>query len=396
MISEKKPQVELVERLHSLFPDNSHPVTAVRAPGRVNLIGEHTDYNAGYVLPAAIDREVSMAAQARDDDLCCIHSVNFGDVASFSLRSIAFNRESTWLNYPQGVAAMLLQAGYPVQGMNAVVYGTVPIGAGLSSSAAIEVASALAFSYTGGFTVPEDDLIRLCQKAENVFVGMSCGIMDQSISVLGKKGHALLIDCRTLDRQLVRLPADDVRIVVCDTRVERRLVASEYNLRRQQCEEGVRLLSSCLPEIEALRDVRLDQFAEHCGVLPEAIASRCQHVIEENGRVLQAVQAMAAGDLEALGELFAASHRSLRDLYEVSCPELNLMVELATSVPGVVASRMTGGGFGGCTVNLVKTEAIEDLRRVIEEAYPRATGITPAVYVCEAADGAGEYAASEG
>jgi len=352
------------------------------------LIGEHTDYNDGFVLPAAIDRSTWIAVQARDDEQCCFHSLNYDSSACFSLASLAFDHEVQWINYPQGVASMLAEAGYPLRGLNAVIYGTVPLGAGLSSSAAIEVASALAFSKAGAFEVPAGDLIRLCQKAENVFVGNSCGIMDQSISVLGKKGHALLIDCRSLDSRLVRMPGDDVKLVVCDTKVERCLVASEYNLRRQQCEEGVRLLSARLPGIKALRDVTLDQLNEYRWLLPDVIARRCEHVIRENARVEQTVVAMEAGDLVTVGELFAASHQSLRDLYEVSCPQLDAMVEIASRVPGVLASRMTGGGFGGCTVNLVRSDAVDRLRSEVETAYARATGITPAVYVCEAGDGA--------
>lgn len=391
MIPGNQVPEQLVGELRSRFPGANRPIEVVRAPGRVNLIGEHTDYNDGFVLPAAIDRAVWIALQACEDDQCCFHSINYGSTACFSLSELAFSRRVQWINYPQGVAVMLLQAGYPLRGLNAVVYGTVPLGAGLSSSAAIEVASALAFSRAGDFAILDDHLIRLCQKAENVFVGNSCGIMDQSISVLGKRGCALLIDCRSLEHRLVCLPGDDIKLVVCDTKVERSLVASEYNLRRQQCEEGARLLSTRMPGVIALRDVSIDGFAEHRDVLPEVIARRCEHVIRENARVEQAVAAMESGDLESLGRLFAASHQSLRDLYQVSCRELDVMVELANQVPGVIASRMTGGGFGGCTVNLVKAEAVDKLRTLVKEAYPSATGIEPAVYVCEADDGAAVY-----
>ncbi|HOF88827.1 MAG TPA: galactokinase [Armatimonadota bacterium] len=360
-----------------------------RAPGRVNLIGEHTDYNDGFVLPAAIDREVLLAARpgrARDVTL---HALDCDGYSAFSLDEIGYDTAESWSNYLRGVCYVLEEADYHLRGADIVFAGDVPIGSGLSSSAALEVAAALAFLTLAEYDVPGPEIARLCQRAENAFVGNRCGIMDQFISVLGQPGHALLIDCRTLDYQPYPIPAG-VRIVIGDTGVRRGLVESAYNERREQCEAGVAILEKVLPGINALRDVLPTQLEAHRDLLPEIVYRRCRHVVSENARVLQAVKAMAAGDLPELGRLLNASHDSLRGDYAVSCPELDALVEIARRQPGVYGSRMTGAGFGGCTVSLVAKEHAEAFVAAVGPAYTTATGLHPQIYVCQASAGAEE------
>jgi galactokinase len=362
------------------------PVAVVRAPGRVNLIGEHTDYNDGYVLPVAVDRSVLVAAAPRDDRQVVIHALDFGASVAFSLDDIEHDQVNTWSNYQRGVAYFLEEQGIELSGLNAVVIGDVPIGSGLSSSAAVEVSTAYAWQILVGFRMSRVGLALLCQRAESEFVGMNCGIMDQFVSALGQRDHALLIDCRSLEYQPVPLPAG-AAVVVADTRKQRGLMDSEYNTRRRECEEGVQILQRYLPQVQALRDVSTDQFAEYQGQLPENVRRRCRHIVYENERVLRGVAALQAGDLVAFGRLMNESHASLRDDYEVSCPELDIMAEAAWKVEGVYGSRMTGAGFGGCTVSLVAEEAVESFRNRVAAAYEEATDIVPQIYVCRAEDG---------
>jgi len=360
-----------------------------RAPGRVNIIGEHTDYNEGFVLPAAIDRAVYMGVRphgGRQVNLC---SVNFHARSTFSLDEIGYDAEQSWSNYLRGVCYVLEEADYHLRGAEVYFISDVPIGSGLSSSAALEVATATAFLALAEYEVPGPEIARLCQRAENEFVGMRCGIMDQMISVMGKAGHALLIDCRSLESRAIPVPAG-VKLVISDTGVRRGLASSEYNTRRGQCEEGVKLLQQVLPGITALRDVTPAQLEVHKDLLPEKVYRRCRHVVTEDARVLDAVQAMEAGDLARLGPLLNESHESLKNDYEVSCPELDLMAELARKQPGVYGSRMTGAGFGGCTISLVADECIRDFVRAVGRAYEEATGLQWMIYVSEASDGAGE------
>ena len=361
-----------------------------RAPGRVNLIGEHTDYNDGFVMPVAIDREVMIVASPRDDPTVHAYSINFDCLTEFALHTIEFDADHPWSNYLRGVAYFLLEAGVKLRGMNAVVIGDVPVGSGLSSSAALEVASAVAFQGLDGFRMSRPELALLCQRAENEFVGARCGIMDQFISCLGQAGSALFIDCRSLDHRAIPLNRPDIQIVVCDTEVKRTLVASEYNLRREQCEQGVALLKQHLPEITALRDVSVEQWRQYSQHVPSPVKERCAHVIEENDRVLLSVQALEGGDLAAFGTLMNDSHTSLRDQYQVSCPELDALVESAQAVPGVLGSRMTGAGFGGCTVSLVEANAVSEFRERVSADFERQFGRRPPIYVCAASAGAGE------
>jgi len=357
------------------------PSLLVAAPGRVNLIGEHTDYNDGFVLPAAIDRHVVIAARPRDDNQVRIHAVDFGRSASFSLEDIRYDERERWSNYERGVAWALLSEGYTLGGMDAAIISSVPIASGLSSSAAIEVATAFAFQLLGDLDLDGVRRALLCQKAENEFVGMQCGIMDQYIVSLGKRDHALLIDCRSLDCELVPLPAG-CSVVICNTKKRRGLVDSEYNTRRQECEKGARILG-----VRALRDVTPEMFSRRAGELDEVTRKRCRHVVTENQRTLDAVQALREGDIRRFGQLMNASHISLRDDYEVSCFELDAMVEAAWKQDGVIGARMTGAGFGGCTVNLVREEAVSSFVENVGWEYEKVTGFTPEIYVCQAEEG---------
>ena len=374
----------LRRRFRQLF--DTEAAVVVRAPGRVNLIGEHTDYNDGYVLPVAIDRSVLLAASPRPDRRVIVHALDFDQRAEFFLDDITRDTEHPWSNYQRGVAWVLQSEEFTLPGLNVALISDVPIGAGLSSSAAVEVAAAYAWRVLGKLELDLVRLALLCQRAENEFVGMSCGIMDQFISALGQRDSALLIDCRRLDYELVPIPARTA-IIVADTRVRRELVASEYNARRRECEEGVRLLQRYLPGITALRDVSPVQFAEHQDRLPDVVRRRCRHVVHENDRVLRAVAALRAGDVGTFGQLMNESHTSLRDDYQVSCPELDALVEAAWRVEGVYGSRMTGAGFGGCTVSLVDESVVGAFRERVAAAYQAATGTAPEIYVCRAEAG---------
>ncbi|MGE5587891.1 MAG: galactokinase [Clostridia bacterium] len=379
---------------HEGAASSLHVVNVVRAPGRVNLIGEHTDYNDGFVLPAAIDRDVMMAARPRADRTVRVFSLDYGEGTEFTLDDIQYDRVHAWTNYVRGTLDALMKRGLPVTGMDLVVTGDVPRGAGLSSSAALETATAVAARTVGGFALEGSELALACQEAENRFVGVKCGIMDQFASALGKAGHALFIDCRSHGYQLVPVPSG-YRIVICDSGVRRGLRDSEYNLRRGQCEEAVRLLKAHLPHVRALRDVSGEEFAALKGKLPEDVRRRAAHVIAENERVTRGVMALREGRVEDFGRLMMESHSSLARLYEVSCPELDLLVDIAVSCPGVAGARMTGAGFGGCTVNLVREEAVDVFTETVASRYagrvdPSRLSAPPQVYVCEAADGAGE------
>ncbi|HYY69205.1 MAG TPA: galactokinase [Terriglobales bacterium] len=358
-----------------------------RAPGRVNLIGEHTDYNDGFVMPAAIDFYTWAAAGARPDRKIRVYSENFKQCAEMDLDNPPTRRRGHWSDYVFGVVMLLLRSGRQLRGANLLLDGQVPIGAGLSSSASVEVASGYALLDGAGLTIDGIELAKLCQRAENEFVGARCGIMDQFIACHGGQGNALLLDCRSLEYRRLPLPGD-IRLVICNTMVKHDHASGEYNARREECEAGVRLLAQALPKVRALRDVTLAELEAHESLLLPRIYRRCRHVVSENQRVLDAAQALARADLAGFGKLMAESHRSLRDDYEVSCPELDLMVELASRLPGVWGSRMTGGGFGGCIINLVKRENTASFQRTLAEEYRKATGRIPEIYVTTASDGA--------
>ena len=363
------------------------PDVIARAPGRVNLIGEHTDYNDGFVFPVAINRDVYVAARATRDGRARLYAANFRRRTEFPLEDIRHHPSERWSHYERGVVLMLQRAGHAVGGFQAAIDGDVPSGAGLSSSAAVEVATATALKALFGLKLDLVQMAVLCQKAENEFVGVNSGIMDQFISALGRRGAALLVDCRSLEHRHVPL-AGDVQIVVADTAVKRGLVDSEYNSRRAECEEAVRLLAARLPGVRALRDVSLADFEPLAGELPDVVRRRARHVISENERVLESVRALEAGDLSTFGRLMYESHASLRDDYQVTVPQLDVLVDAARNVPGMLGSRMTGAGFGGCTVSLMETGAVDEFLRLVPDHYRRQTGIDPRVYVCQVVDGA--------
>jgi galactokinase len=375
---------QVLESFRTRFGTSS---TVYRAPGRVNLIGEHTDYNDGFVLPAAIGFCCWVAVARRSDRKLVVHSENFNETVEASLDSLAHPGKKHWANYPLSVAWALEQSGKRLSGADLFIAGEVPLGAGLSSSAAIEVAVGFALLNQSRYEVDRTELAKLCQRAENEFVGARVGIMDQFVSCHGRAGHALLLDCRSLEFELVKLPAG-VQLVICNTMVKHEISSGEYNTRRTECEEGVRKLRRVLPRIRALRDVTLAQLENHRGLLDPKAYARCRHVITENARVMKAVEAFKNGDFQALGILMRDSHRSLRDDYEVSCSELDLMTEIAVAQRGVIGARMTGGGFGGCTINLVETGAVDEFKRQVSAHYFEKTSRRPEIYVSSASEGA--------
>jgi len=362
---------------------------AFRAPGRVNLIGEHTDYNDGFVMPVAINFSTFVTLTPFDERKLQIFSENLQKQVDFDLDEVDPQPRKDWSDYVIGVAVMLQRSGHSLDGAKLRIRGEVPIGSGLSSSAALEVATACALVANSDLEISRIELAKLCRQAENEFVGARVGIMDQFVSLHGAAGKALMLDCRSLEYQLLPL-SDQAHLIVCNTMVKHELASSEYNQRRAQCEAGVKHLSASLPNITALRDVSMEQLDKYGSDLSDIIYRRCRHVISENQRVLAAARALEEHDLQAFGKLMYESHASLRDDYEVSCRELDTMVELAREVEGVYGARMTGGGFGGCTVNLVANEHVDEFKRRIAAGYEQATGLKPEIFVCEAADGAGE------
>ncbi|MFN2493083.1 MAG: galactokinase [Pyrinomonadaceae bacterium] len=365
------------------------PARVFSAPGRVNLIGEHTDYNDGFVFPMSIDRRTFVAAAAVDEPRVRVRSLNFNEEALFRLDDERSGSSQGWPAYVEGVYRILLESS-ELKGADLAISSQVPIGAGLSSSAALEMSVGVALLSLSGRPV---DLVQLAlagQKAEHVYVRTKSGIMDQLAVAFGQTGHALLIDCRSLQITPVRLKISDHAIVICNTKVKHELASSAYNERRHECEQGVELLRKGLPAIRALRDISVADLDKYKSLLPDTIFRRCRHVVTENERTLLAVEALQQGNTRDLGELMLSSHRSLRDDYEVSCAELDMMVEIAMSHDRVAGARMTGGGFGGCTVNLVQEDAIDSFKQSVAYAYERKTGIDPAIQVVEASDGVRE------
>ena len=361
------------------------------APGRVNLIGEHTDYNEGFVLPMAIDRATFVAGAVRDDRRVRVHSVNFDESAEFDLDVEGRGRRGLWLDYVEGVARELEKRGaLSLRGADLMISSDVPLGAGLSSSAALEVSTGFAMLSLSDVKIDPKELALAAQAAEHNYVGANVGIMDQFIAVMGKRGHALLIDCRSLETTQIPIGASEVVVAICDTRVKHEIASSEYNTRRRECERGVEILREWLPQVRALRDVSVEDFERYENHLPEPVRRRCRHIVTENARTLLAAEALRDGHTEEMGRLMFLSHKSLRDDYEVSCAELDTMVEIASGVKGVLGARMTGGGFGGCTVNLVFRASLDEFQKEIESGYKRATKLDPFIYIAEASDGAKE------
>lgn len=376
-------QVRVTEAFNGRF--HNPPAFIARAPGRVNLIGEHTDYNDGFVLPMAIDRAIWIAARPRADRIVRLHSLDFAETAVFSLDDL--QKGTGWAEYVKGVAWALQEAGYAAHGWEGVVAGDVPKGAGLSSSAALELAAARVFQALGGWEWNPAQMALLAQKAENQWVGVNCGIMDQMISAAGQAGHALLIDCRSLATEQVPLPPTvdgaQTAVVILDTATRRGLVDSAYNERRRQCETAAAYFG-----VQALRDVSITDFLAAEDELDPLTRRRARHVVTENLRTLNAAKAMQNADAALLGQLMNESHASLRDDFEVSSQALNVMVQLAQAQAGCYGARMTGAGFGGCAVALVHGEKAEGFATAVAAAYQSATDLTPGIYVCRPAGGA--------
>jgi galactokinase len=382
----------LIEQFHHIF--GRLPLVAARAPGRVNLLGEHVDYNDGLVLPAAIDREVHLVAAPRSDYLVSLAALDLEQRVEFRLADLDGRQDAYgeplpgWAYYPAGVAWALRAAGLAVTGLDAAYTSDVPIGAGLSSSAAVEVGFGVLWQALGGWRLPPLRLAQHCQQAENGYVGLSCGLMDQFASACGQAGHALLFDTRSLEWSSVPLP-EGLSIIIADSGVRRSLTHSGYNERRATCKQAVDSLQRFMPAIRSLRDVPPTEFAAYAPYIDEIPRKRAEHVIKEIARVESMVRAMQRRDLQAIGALMYAGHASLRNLYEVSTTELDTLVELSRGLPGIIGARLTGAGFGGCTVNLVETTQAEAFITGLRAGYCTATGREVQVYLCQASPGAG-------
>ena len=351
-----------------------------RAPGRVNLIGEHTDYNDGYVLPTPIDRHVYVAALPRTDDRFRVYAADFHQRKEFTVRGTQPDPDRPWSNYVQGVVKVLREEGHSLKGADMVVTGDVPLGAGLSSSAAVLIATLRAIQGMNGLELDPVETAYLGKRAENEFIGVRCGIMDHFVACLGEHGRALFVDCRTNEHRLIDMQPTH-RVVIVNTMVQRKLADSAYNERRAQCVEAVSIISKHDPEVKALRDVSPEKLVEHWGTLPAVIQQRARHVVTENQRVLDAVGYLEMGDVEGLGDLMYDSHESLRYDYGVSCEELDALVDATMDMDEVVGARMTGAGFGGCTVNLVEAGYVAEFIKLIKERYYRATAKQADVYL---------------
>lgn len=365
----------------------SDPDIVVTVPGRVNIVGEHTDYNDGLVLPTAIDRTIIMAGRRRTDERLQIFSADFQQYVDVPLEGLTFDDRHLWSNYIKGVAQMYLASGYSISGADLYMRGNIPIAAGLSSSAAIEVASAIVFSKLNEVGISKHDLVRLARNAEIDFVGVRCGIMDQFVLVMGRKHHVLFLDCESLEYQYVPFPPS-VSLIICDTGVRRELVHSAYNQRRVECEEAVRQLSVCFPHVSSLRHVSSEELRNAESRLDATLRKRARHVITENERVVQSVEALKRNDLHELGKLMIESHMSLRDDYEVSCHELDQFVDIAVKSDGVYGARMTGAGFGGCGIAIVDSRKVESLVERLPSEYPGNAGRPLTIYVASPDDGA--------
>ena len=359
-----------------------------RAPGRDKLIGEHTDYNDGFVFPAAIDLFTWVAVAPRGDGRVRVHSEEFGESVEFELGAPPQQGDARWSRYISGVALMVQRDGHRLNGANLLIRGEVPIGAGVSSSAALEIAAGFALLSNSGAAMEGRKLAQLCQKAENEIIGARVGIMDQLASACCIADHALLLDCRSLEFRSLPLPSR-IRLVICNTMVKRELAGSAYNTRRAECEQGVQFLAQRFPQVRALRDATMEQLETCRAAMPETVFRRCRHVITEDERVLRAAEALEQNRLEDLRRAMAESHRSLREDYEVSCAELDLLVQLANQERGVHGARMTGAGFGGCTINLVEASEADEFQEHVSAGYRQRTGMKPDIYICHAADGVG-------
>jgi galactokinase len=357
-----------------------------RSPGRVNLIGEHTDYNEGFVLPAAIDKDILFGITPRDDNKVSIFSIDFDQVVQLEINNIQ-KSEKIWANYLLGVIDQLKKTKKKINGFNCSFGGDIPIGSGLSSSAAIEAGLAFALNHIYDLRIDKQEMVKLAQRSENEFVGVHCGIMDQFINIFGKANHVLKLDCRSLNFEFYPFNSEEHKIVLFDTHVKHSLAATEYNLRRRQCEEGVKILQHHYPEIKSLRDAKKEKLIKHQREFNCKVFDRCLYVVEENERVEKACDALTKNDFEEFGMHMIFSHEGLRDKYEVSCRELDYLVEICSVQEGILGSRMMGGGFGGCTINLIKNDYVRETSKIISEEYKITFGREPGVYVCKIVDG---------
>lgn len=359
----------------------------VRSPGRINLIGEHTDYNDGYVMPAAIDRQIVVAMDLAADDHSTLYSVKHNEFFSFHTANPGRVTSPLWANYLLGVVRKFLDLGKAVKPFNCVIDGDVPTGAGLSSSAALECSFAFALNHQQRFNISKKDLILIAQWAEHNYAGVKCGIMDQFASVMGEKGKAFVLDCRSLEHRYFPVDLSKVTIVLCDSMVKHTLASTEYNTRRSECEEGVRILKQHYPDVTALRDVTLEMLDSHRGEFSEKVYNRCRYVVDENQRVLDASNDLAHGNLEAFGKKMFLTHEGLSKLYEVSCEELDFLVDEARKISSVIGSRMMGGGFGGCTINFVERDEVKRFIQTMQKSWQAKYGEEMNVYVVSLADG---------
>jgi len=364
--------------------------TLVRSPGRVNLIGEHTDYNMGFVLPAAINKEIRFAIAENGTEQCNLYAANIDQHFSFPLKEPKPAPEE-WPNYVMGVVAQLQKAGHTLKGFDCVFGGNIPLGAGMSSSAALECGIAAGLDHIFGLGIEKMDRVKLSQKAENEFVGVQCGIMDQFASSFGKEGHVIKLDCRSLEFEYYTFSTEDYKIVLINTNVSHSLASSEYNVRRQQCEEAVAVIQKRESGIESLRDVTFDMLESYKSHLDPLTLQRCKYVVEENQRVAEACEALLQNDLSLFGQKMYASHQGLSQEYNVSCKELDFLVAQAKKYDAVLGARMMGGGFGGCTINLVKNEGIEQFTAEVTEAYRETMKKEPEVYIGEIVNGTEVY-----
>ncbi len=376
---------ELKEKFKELFSQKA--TIELRSPGRVNLIGEHTDYNDGFVFPAAINLEIKGVAKPRNDSKINVFSMDFNELVSFEL-SEELKKERNWSDYIKGVINELKNVGEVKRGADIVFKSNLPVGSGLSSSAAFEVINALLFSKINDINLSPVDIALLCQKAENNFVGVNCGIMDQFAVALGKNDSAIFLDTKTLDYEIVPLNMNEYKIIISNTNKPRELSSSAYNERRKQCEKAVEILKKNGYKINSLRDVKSKDLSKIKKLLPEINFKRVKHVVEENERVLKSVNLLKDGKIKDFGKLLNQSHTSLKNFYEVSCKELDILVEEALKIEGTIGSRMTGAGFGGCTVSIVKEQSINNFIEIVGKKYYERTGLKPDFYVSEAVNGA--------